>query len=65
MKKTYMQPLTEVVNIKAENLIQASVTGVGGNTGITKGEGTAPGTADSKSRGDYDYEDEPTFGDLW
>ena len=66
MKKKYMQPLTTVEIIKIESLLQTvSVTGVGGSAGITKGNGAAPGVADSKERGNYDYEEEPSFGDLW
>ena len=49
MKKVYMAPATETMNTEMENIICASVTTVGGNSGITMGEGDAPASADSRS----------------
>lgn len=50
MKKTvYMAPAATITQINMHPLMQqASVTSVGGNSGITMGEGEAPTAADSR-----------------
>ncbi len=49
MKKTeYMAPAIKVALAEAEEMICASITAVGGDAGITMGEGDAPTTADSR-----------------
>ncbi|MBR2154578.1 MAG: hypothetical protein IJ901_08210 [Bacteroidaceae bacterium] len=66
MKKVYIQPLTTVENVKIESFLQVpSVTGVGGNAGITQANSSdeIPTTADTKGRGDYGSDS--NFGSLW
>lgn len=38
MKKTYIVPALHVQRVQAEQMIAASITGVGGNSGIQMGE---------------------------
>ena len=68
MKKAYMTPLTTVEELTIESMIATSITEVGGDAGITKGDDAeAPTTADGKDRFDYDIavDAEPQYGDLW
>ena len=37
MKKVYIQPLTEVVKINAEQLICQSIVSLGGDSGVSQG----------------------------
>ena len=49
MKKTYIVPTTNVTFCEATQMIAASITGVGGNSGIQMGtDETAPTEADVK-----------------
>ena len=48
MKKTYMTPELYLHHVQTETMIAASITGVGGNAGIGKGEGDIPIEADVK-----------------
>lgn len=49
MKKTYMTPALYVHHVQTETMIAASITGVGGNSGITQGTGNEiPMEADVK-----------------
>ena len=57
MKKTYIIPVAEPVYVQAENMIAASITGVGGDSDIQIGEGEAPGTADVKKVNTVEWED--------
>ena len=52
MKKTYINPAMEVINIHAQNLLSGSTTSVGFGTG-DKTVGDATGRYD-----DFDWEDE-------
>lgn len=66
MKKVYIQPLTTVENVKIESFLQVpSVTGVGGNAGITQAgpSDEIPTSGDTKDRGAYGSDS--NFGDLW
>lgn len=53
MKKTYIAPSVSETKLVGHQMIATSVTGVGGDTGIGLGGGSAPGTADSKYSGDW------------
>ena len=48
MKKTYIIPAMIVVPFVATQVIAASITGIGGNSGLEIGDGEIPGTADIK-----------------
>jgi len=48
MKKTYIIPVAESISFEVESMIANSIQTVGGNTGITKGEGEAPASGDVK-----------------
>lgn len=50
MKKTYIIPTTEVTFVVAEQMIANSITGVGGDSGVTPADPTdpVPGEADVK-----------------
>ena len=48
MKKTYIIPALEVTPCVAEQMIAASITQVGGDSGIGLGDGTVPTEADVK-----------------
>lgn len=48
MKKTYIIPALTEQRIQAEQMIAASITGVGGNSGIGQGTGEVPTEADVK-----------------
>jgi len=48
MKKTYMTPALYVHHVQTETMIAASITSVGGNSGIDKGTGVIPTEADVK-----------------
>ncbi|MBQ9641751.1 MAG: hypothetical protein IJV06_09380 [Bacteroidaceae bacterium] len=59
MKKTYQKPEIFVEKILVESMIAQSPLG----TSSTAAQQSAG--MDSKYRGDYEPENEPTFGDLW
>lgn len=48
MKKTYMIPALYVQRVQIEQMVAASITTIGGNSGIDLGEGDAPAEADVK-----------------
>ena len=48
VKKTYIIPATEVSFAEVEEIIAASITNVGGDSGIGMGTGETPNTADVK-----------------
>ena len=48
MKKTYIIPALHVQRVQAEQMIAASITSVGGNSGIGQGTGETPTEADTK-----------------
>lgn len=48
MKKTYIIPSVEVTYVVAEQMIAASITNIGGGSGIELGEGEIPEEADVK-----------------
>ena len=48
MKKTYIAPELYMQLIQAEQMIAASITNVGGDSGIQIGEGDTPTEADVK-----------------
>lgn len=60
MKKVYIQPLTEVVKINAEQLICQSIVGLGGDTGMGQGGEITEGTISPDSKEDF-----INVGDLW
>lgn len=49
MKKTYIAPVVEGVMMDAEEILAASVTSVGGDSGLGLGTGETPTEADAKS----------------
>lgn len=53
MKKTYMTPALSEQHIMVEMLIAASITGVGGNSGIQMGGEDIPDEADVKDGYDF------------
>ena len=55
MKKIYKAPLTKVVKIKAEQMLQGSVKGFAKSIGTTEKNGSAA----------LDKDDEDAFDDLW
>ena len=55
MKKIYIIPATKVEAAVIEEMIAASITGVGGDSGLGLGEDETPDEADVKESGD----------DLW
>ena len=62
MKKVYIAPRVEVNEISAELMICESVDGFNSAMGTTGVSGSA---GLSKDRGDYEPEDDASFGDLW
>ena len=56
MKKTYVIPATKVEAAVIEEMIAASITGIGGDSGIGLGDGDAPGDADVKEFDDDDWD---------
>ena len=48
MKKTYMTPALDIQRVQTEMMIAASITKIGGDSGLELGEGEAPGEADVK-----------------
>ena len=58
MKKTYIAPELYMQLIQAEQMIAASITNVGGDSGIKIGEGDTPTDADVKGNffGDSPWE---------
>jgi hypothetical protein len=68
MKKVYIKPNVEVTKVTIGNLLNngSPVGSVTGADGLGKGQGEFVGGAgDAKGRGDYDFEGESSFGDLW
>ena len=58
MKKVYMAPQTEQIEVKIESaLLDGSITEVGGDTGIGQG-GNESGTGNPDSRGFDFFDDE-------
>ena len=55
MKKTYIIPATEISQGIVEEMIAASITEIGGDSGLELGEGEVPDDADVK---EFDF-----FGD--
>ncbi|MBQ9363553.1 MAG: hypothetical protein IJT97_09085 [Bacteroidaceae bacterium] len=60
MKKIYQKPETVVVYVKAEAMLSSSPT-----QSVNVGSPYSGGGIGAKDRGDYEPEEEPTFGDLW
>ena len=58
MKKTYIIPVTEVSFAEAEQIIAASITEIGGDSGLKRGEGDTPDNADAK---EFDFFGEEIF----
>jgi len=58
MKKTYLSPSTTITNVELQLLNNASITGVGGDSGIGMGSGETPGTAGSRRRRRNDWDDD-------
>lgn len=54
-KKVYMTPAVEVEKMELETIIAASITSVGGDSGIDLGDGEIPAEADSRLFGDDDF----------
>ena len=50
MKKTYLSPAIAAKEAELLALMNASIAGVGGNSGIQMGDGETPTTADSRRR---------------
>ena len=48
MKKTYIAPALDVQFVQMEQMIAASITTVGGTSGIDLGDGETPTVADVK-----------------
>jgi hypothetical protein len=48
MKKTYISPAMDVTRVVAEQMIAASITEIGGNSGIQLGTGEVPTESDVK-----------------
>ena len=49
MKKTYIIPSAEAISFEVENMIAASIKEVGGDSGLQKGRGETPNSADVKT----------------
>lgn len=50
MKKSYLQPETEVLNVNVVEMLAGSITGVGGNSGLELGgDEEIPDEADVKT----------------
>ena len=58
MKKTYIIPATKVESTVVEEMIAASITGIGGDSDLGLGKGDAPDDADVKAFFDDDLDDE-------
>ena len=56
MKKTYIIPAMDETFVVAGQMIAASITGVGGNSGLELGDGEVPGEADVKDKSDWDID---------
>ena len=56
MKKTYIIPATKVEAAVIEEMIAASITGIGGDSGLNKGTGDLPVKADVKESGAWDID---------
>ena len=58
MKKTYISPaIKNETALDTESMIAASITDVGGDSGLQPGTGQAPGTADTKESVEWDIWD--------
>lgn len=64
MKKIYVTPALHVEHINVEMPIAASPITMSKNADATKTI-TNSGEILTKDRGDYEMEDNTTFGDLW
>lgn len=53
MKKTYITPVTDICQMDAEQMVAASITSVGGNSGIEMGDDDTPTEADIKEAGNF------------
>lgn len=59
MKKKYMAPATTIEFVEFQSMVCASITGVGGDAGVTPGEGSVPTVGDSRRRRNvWDDEDD-------
>ena len=56
MKKTYIIPATKVEAAVIEEMIAASITAIGGDSGLDKGTGNLPDRADVKESGSWDID---------
>ena len=53
MKKTYIIPALEVTPCVAEQMIAASITGIGGNSGLGKADPTEPVPTEADVKGSF------------
>lgn len=51
MKKTYIVPETGIIVLQTEEMLAASITNVGGDSGLDLGTGDTPDVANSKGKG--------------
>ncbi|MBQ8096270.1 MAG: hypothetical protein IJ243_04200 [Prevotella sp.] len=59
MKKTaYIAPATTVTEVELHLMVDASISSVGGNSGLEKGNGPTPDSADSRGGSLWDDEDD-------
>lgn len=59
MKKTaYIAPAIVVTDVELHPLMDASINSIGGNSGLEKGNGSTPGSADSRGGSLWDDEDD-------
>ena len=49
MKKSYLQPEVEVLNVNVIQMLANSITNIGGDSDLQPGEGDVPGEADVKT----------------
>lgn len=57
-KRVYMAPAIALKDAELLSLLNASITGIDGDSGLILGEGEVPETADSRHRRRRDWEDE-------
>ena len=60
MKKIYQKPEMAITYVKVEAMLTGSPT-----KNVTVGNSYSGGTIGAKDRGDYEPEDNASFGDLW
>ena len=48
MKKNYLSPVIAAKDAELLTMLNASITNIGGDSGIQPGEGTPPGNADTR-----------------